>query len=122
MKKYRDGVHRPLIVAIPALLLLMLLVGVPNQASGRESPPVFRQETDGGGDEWPNELTPPDHNVYVRSDLGDELVRPERSSPSDGRVGSSDHLGVIQSRTIDTRGSSSLAMLWLQLLYLVGLR
>jgi hypothetical protein len=52
MKKYRDGVHLPLIAAIPAMLLLISLSTTPDCAFGREASPALREATDGGGDEW----------------------------------------------------------------------
>jgi hypothetical protein len=60
MMKFRDGARLPLLAALPVFLFLILLSASPKHAFSREAPPIFREETDGGGDEWSNELVPPD--------------------------------------------------------------
>jgi hypothetical protein len=57
MKKLRDRARTPLIVALPAILSLVLIASMPTWTFGREAPPILREETDGGGDEW-NDMCP----------------------------------------------------------------
>jgi hypothetical protein len=52
MMKFRDGARLPLFAALPVFLFLILLSASPKHAFSREAPPIFREETDGGGDEW----------------------------------------------------------------------
>ena len=77
MKKYRDGVHLPLIAAIPAMLLLISLFTTPDCAFGREASPALREATDGGGDEWPNECVPPPRWYFHAASSGVRVRLPE---------------------------------------------
>jgi hypothetical protein len=83
MKKLRDRARTPLIVALPAILSLVLIASMPTWTFGREAPPILREETDGGGDEWSNELVPPQVPTVTRSSsaLVTQSEDPDNGSP-----------------------------------------
>lgn len=106
MKKLRDRARTPLIAALPAILFLFLVASLPTWTFGREAPPVLREETDGGGDEWSNELVPPQVPTVARTSpsLVTRLEDPDSGSsypslPAWSKAGSSAVADVCSSPT-----------------------